>query len=362
MMSAKWYPEGEESQPLIHCLAEGRLTVLTHRIFSFRSLVLVLALLLAGPAGAQSVVSVGPDRVSVHAENVPLSQLLAEFSEIVKIETLMLDPKVGEKPISLKLEDVAVTEAIEEVLELAEVNYTLWGGSGQPIRLFAGDPESEVPSLRTERPVEDPEPQPEPPISSPSLPPPDDRSPSPAVGGEPGESPPSVGVGGMGVGPGQPPPPRPQAPGGSVGGVEPRPEPPPPPDAPPQGGATEGGFIEQPPPPADVPSQGGVTEGGFIEEPPPGEGEYGESFEEAPEPPLYPGVPPGQPPFLPPGLNEGGFTATGSAYLAPDGAAIGEQPSVTQVTSTATILFFGLLLGAMLVAPDGNEGRRSNGE
>ncbi len=111
----------------------------------------------------------------------------------------------------------------------------------------------------------------------------------------------------------------------------------------------------------DVPPQGGATEGGFIEEPPPAEGEYGESVEKPPVP-LYPGVPPGEPPFIPPELTEGGFTATGSAYLAPGGAAIDKQPSVTQVGSTAAILFFGLLLGAMLIAPDGNEGRRTNGE
>jgi hypothetical protein len=286
------------------------------------SLLLAGALSLTAFASAQSVVSEVQGRISVHARNVPLSRLLSELSEIVEIESMVVDPGIEETPISLELDNVPIEEGIAEILEAADVNYTVWGGEGEPFRIFAGRPEGAVKS----RSIEPPEAGDEVAVP-PGFPPEEEPEPPSPADGSPGVPSPSAGVGGLPLVPGSVPTtrPPPRAPG------EPAP-----PNRPPS--QSPGQQTTPSHPPSQVPGEGGVQS------------------------------PPRAPPFPPPGLPESNAWATGTAILATDSAVRDKQPTAVQVAVTVTILFSGLLLGVALVTAHANEGhsigsaRRRNGE
>lgn len=92
-------------------------------------------------ARSQSVTSTSPEQVSVRAENEQLGDLLREIQTVVGIEKLIIDPGVEQRPVSITLENEPVDKAIMEILDAAKVGGVVWGGNGQPYRVFAGSGE-----------------------------------------------------------------------------------------------------------------------------------------------------------------------------------------------------------------------------
>jgi hypothetical protein len=265
--------------------------------------VLVGSVLLAGSisAWAQSVVRVGPDRISIDAEEVPLVTLFNELSDIVELEMLVIDPTAEQLPVTLKADDVSVKEGIAGILDAAGVNYTIWGGNGKPFRIFAGPPESAVRSTRPEA-REDPR-NAEPEARDPSI----DQAPS-DEGAAPARVEEVPGAPGASATEGFP------AAGGAVAGAAP--------PAPTEPEPSSAGAAERPPSPPPEPTDSTVT--------------------------------PTDSAVTPAGST---VTPTGNAAFVTDGAALQGEPGAAQVGLTFGLLGLGLLLGLTLVSDPGYGGR-----
>lgn len=127
----------------------------------FRVFALTGVIVLAGAisASAQSISESGPGRISVEAEQVPLDTLLKELGEIATLEKVIIAPEVENRPVTLTISDVPIKDAIEKILEAADVNHAVWGGDGEPFRIYAGLAEDAVSTPPVPSKTEVPEPQ-----------------------------------------------------------------------------------------------------------------------------------------------------------------------------------------------------------
>jgi hypothetical protein len=98
------------------------------------------ALLFAGSrtAWAGHITRVGPDRISIRAEAVPLDRLLLELYTIAPLEILGVDPKIEHRPVTVTLEDIPVAEALPLMLKEAGLEFAVGGLKGQPARVWIG--------------------------------------------------------------------------------------------------------------------------------------------------------------------------------------------------------------------------------
>jgi len=103
----------------------------------FAAALLVAAVLLAPLGrglGAQSPITVvAPGVVTVHADGVPLGDLLRQLSTMVAMDRLKIAPAALASPVTLHVEQVPVTEAMFLVLKASDVDYVMSG-----TRLLAG--------------------------------------------------------------------------------------------------------------------------------------------------------------------------------------------------------------------------------
>jgi hypothetical protein len=101
---------------------------------------LACALLFAGSrtAWAGHITRVGPDRISIRAEAVPLDRLLLELITIVPLEILGVDPKIEHLPVTVTLEDIPVAEGLPLLLKEAGLEFAVGGLKGQPARVWIG--------------------------------------------------------------------------------------------------------------------------------------------------------------------------------------------------------------------------------
>ena len=84
----------------------------------------LLAFMLAAENDPERDLTVNPklavefqnERLSVHAEEVPLQELLAEIEEKCGINFVLRDEKAAAGAISVDLKDLAPTRALEEIL------------------------------------------------------------------------------------------------------------------------------------------------------------------------------------------------------------------------------------------------------
>jgi len=111
------------------------------------------ALLITLPASAQ-VTSETDGRVSVIAENAPLAQLLRQLATLTPM-VLRVDPAVEGRPVTVRLEHVAIEEAIATIVRESGVDFVAVGlqrrNASTPIHLVAGDDRRAVqPEARAE--------------------------------------------------------------------------------------------------------------------------------------------------------------------------------------------------------------------
>jgi hypothetical protein len=88
---------------------------------------------------AQSVTRSGADHVSVEAQSLPIGRILRDMLAVAPIEALMIDPKVENHAVSVRLVDVTPGEAINQILADSNLPFLLWGGARGPWRIFVGD-------------------------------------------------------------------------------------------------------------------------------------------------------------------------------------------------------------------------------
>jgi len=106
----------------------------------------VSAFILAGaavvspaPSFAQSVTRSAEDRISIDAQSLPIGRILREMLAVAPIEALMIDPKVENHPVSVRMIGVTSGEAINQLLADSNLPYLVWGGAQGPWRIFVGD-------------------------------------------------------------------------------------------------------------------------------------------------------------------------------------------------------------------------------
>jgi hypothetical protein len=107
-----------------------------------------LAAATAGWSQSRAVVGEADGRVSVHAVQAPLGQLLRALAGLTPMD-LRVDPAVAGRPVTLQLDHVFVERAIRQVLVESDVDHVVAGLERQdgsvPIRVVAGDPRRAVP-------------------------------------------------------------------------------------------------------------------------------------------------------------------------------------------------------------------------
>jgi hypothetical protein len=107
------------------------------------SLFVTSILLTAASLQAQAVTSTN-GRIDVHAEGVPVGRLLRELLPMLPMESMMIDPKVEGKPVTVSISGASTGEALNTVLESSGLPYGIWGGAQGPWRLVLGDKDSAV--------------------------------------------------------------------------------------------------------------------------------------------------------------------------------------------------------------------------
>lgn len=99
--------------------------------------------LIAGASGAQTVTSAN-GRIDVHADAMPVGRVLRELLPMLPMESMMIDPKVEGKPVTVSISGASTGEALNTVLESSGLPYGIWGGAQGPWRLVLGDKDSAV--------------------------------------------------------------------------------------------------------------------------------------------------------------------------------------------------------------------------
>jgi hypothetical protein len=105
------------------------------------SVLMFAAAAAASPASswAQSVTKSAGDRISVQAQSFPIGRVLRDLLAVAPIEALMIDPKVENHLVSVRLLDVTPGEAINQILADSNLPFLVWGGALGPWRIFVGD-------------------------------------------------------------------------------------------------------------------------------------------------------------------------------------------------------------------------------
>jgi hypothetical protein len=139
----------------------GRLTI---------SLLLATTLLVSVPAGAQSIVRSADGRVSLVADAVPLALLLDRFAQLIDLKP-SVQPGLGDRLVTVKLDSLPIPAALEQVLLAADVDYVLAGGGDGPVRIAVRDsqpPKELLTRESAQKPTEDPTPVGEQPSTRPT--------------------------------------------------------------------------------------------------------------------------------------------------------------------------------------------------
>lgn len=93
----------------------------------------------AAPTFAQTVTRSSADHISVEAQSLPIGRVLRDLLAVAPIEALMIDPKVENHAVSVRLYDVTPSEAINQILADSNLPFLVWGGTRGPWRIFVGD-------------------------------------------------------------------------------------------------------------------------------------------------------------------------------------------------------------------------------
>jgi hypothetical protein len=113
------------------------------------STAVVVSVVTAASVWAQSgvVVPDGPERVSIHAQEVPLGQLLRELAGLTPM-VLRIDPAVEHVPVSVDLDRVYIEHAIAAVIRESDVDSVVVGlqrmDASTPVRVLAGKAQAAV--------------------------------------------------------------------------------------------------------------------------------------------------------------------------------------------------------------------------
>ena len=88
-------------------------------------------------AGSSSltVVATGPEQVSVHADGVPLDQVIAELARRTGLEVAWLGPR-GSEPITARIDRVRLEVALECIL--LDRHHGIFLADGRPSRVVIG--------------------------------------------------------------------------------------------------------------------------------------------------------------------------------------------------------------------------------
>jgi hypothetical protein len=105
------------------------------------SVLLGVCVTFSGTAWSQSVARVGQDRVSVHATAMPIGRVLSELSVFQALDSLLIDPAVASRPVTVAIDGLAPADAVVVVLRESGLNYAVSGG-----RVIVGNPLAAVPA------------------------------------------------------------------------------------------------------------------------------------------------------------------------------------------------------------------------
>lgn len=94
------------------------------------------------PADAQTVTIVGPDRVTIRAQNVPIAVLLTELASLGVMERIEIDPRDQNRTVTLTAEDVPVRVAMLLALRTSGVDFLF---TEKRLRVGAGGKVIETP-------------------------------------------------------------------------------------------------------------------------------------------------------------------------------------------------------------------------
>jgi hypothetical protein len=130
----------------------------------------------ASAAEAQSVRRVGPERVTVKADGIPLGDLLDQLAAIAPLESVTIDPLDRAVPVSLVAEDVYPLVAIGLVLKASGLDFVmsstriLAGRAKKALEASAGASAARLEPTDSERPDAKLEKAQEPPVAEPPPP------------------------------------------------------------------------------------------------------------------------------------------------------------------------------------------------
>jgi hypothetical protein len=132
-----------------------------------------MLLLTRGGVTAQQIIALDGGRVSVAADGVPLEALLRRFQELINLR-VSLQPGVGERPVTVRLEPSPIVYALHQILQAAGVDFVLTDGTPrEPMRLAVGEwrgsslPRSDAAAV-VHSPVEPPAGEPVPDVRAPN--------------------------------------------------------------------------------------------------------------------------------------------------------------------------------------------------
>ena len=98
--------------------------------------------LLPRPVAAQTVTVVGPERVTVRAQNVPIATLLAELAPLASMDRMEVDPVDESRPVTFAVDNVPARVAILIALRSSGVDFIF---TEKRLRVGAGGKVVETP-------------------------------------------------------------------------------------------------------------------------------------------------------------------------------------------------------------------------